>query len=133
MAAKTTPPADPKVTIIEPAKPVEKPPVLGELPSAFAPTDLARLATARDALRGCEDRASRALAAKQAADHDHDVAVAALNDARKRALDAATSLLGADLADNFIAITDEESERLGRDAQANKRGVPEHVKAKLFG
>jgi hypothetical protein len=137
MATKN-PPLDPVVTISTPAPskappPAVAPPKLGELPSAFDPGALAALAKARDDLRNAESRADTAAHAKAAADAADEIARAQLDAARKNALLAATSLLGADLADNFIAITDAEAARLGKDAGAVRKGVPEHVRARLFG
>lgn len=121
------PPAEPE------AKPEAKPEPIGKLPDAFEPRALAALAKARDDLRAAEGDEERAAAALATAKDAHAVAVARLAHCRKVALEGAASLLGSDLADNFIAISDEESSKLDADAREAKRSREAHIRAKLLG
>lgn len=136
MPTKPTPPADPVVTISNPKHaepPAPKPPVIGELPAAFDPKALAVLADSRDKLKAAEAVLERAAQGKRVADEAFEGARASLDVARKRALDAATALLGTGLADNFLTITDDEARKLQLEANNAKRSKDDHVRAKLFG
>ena len=107
--------------------------LIGALPSAFPPDALAQLAHARDALRAAEVAAERLVAEADKACASRDSAVATLEAARSRALEAATLLVGHDLADNFFTLSDDEAKKVAAAAQAARLGVPAFIRAKLLG
>ncbi len=102
-------------------------------PPALDPKILVKLAGAIDELKVAKSVEASARGAMALAVDSHSAAKAKLEYLRKMVIESAAELAGGDLADNFLALTDDEAKKLAGEAQAARKGVPEHARAKLFG
>ncbi len=137
MATPTTPtkPTPIKVAAAAVVAPTLEPaPVVAPLPVvAPEPQPFAALASAIAALKDARALELRLREARNLAVAAHDVAKAALEAQRAKVLAASADLADGDLGDNFVPLTDDEAARLSKDALAARKGIVEHVRAKLFG
>ena len=102
-------------------------------PSTLDAKVLAALADDIAALKSAKAAEGAARKALASAADDHAGAVARLDMLRAKILTGAASLAGADLADNFVVLTDSEAAAVLKAAQTAKQSPAAFVKARIAG